>query len=241
MACIGGDTVFLVGHGSTAHDGLTRTLSEMGHTVLAFDSVMAFLANVRAGDGVACAVLDAEMPGFDGGELLGRMRAEGSEIPAIFLTDRADIATCVRAMRAGAIDFLVKPARAADLLDAIQRAHARSAQLCRERTTAVLLHERVNRLTIREREVLALVLRGMLNKQISFALSCCEATVKVHRSRLMRKLEMRSLAELLMCTQQLDAQLHATRPPALPSRRETYAIGTLAEPRPMRAAARPLS
>lgn len=173
---------------------LVRTLTDASYPARAFSSVPDLLAHFPD-DRLACVITERSPGGVDALELLDRMRR--SEWPVIVLTARGDVAHCARAMRSGAIDYLVKPASAAALCEALSRAAAHGAEWQRVRTEQAVLRALLARLTQRERQVLELVLDGRRNKEIAAALSSQEATVKVHRSRLMRKLETRSLAGLM--------------------------------------------
>ena len=182
---------------------LAQRLSVEGYRPRVFAGVDEFLSRT-APSRLACAVLEARVGGQSGLEVWDSMRASGVQVPVIFLTRSRDIATCVQAMRRGAVDFLTKPAGLATVLDALHRAEAFALRWRSAQSQRVRVHERMSRLTPRERDVLTLVLVGQRNKQIAARLACQESTVKVHRSRLMRKLEARSLAELLGLREHLD-------------------------------------
>jgi FixJ family two-component response regulator len=203
-------SVYVVDDERSVLTGLTRLLSDLGYNVIAFDSAVAFLSDVHL-DAPSCALLDMCLPETDGFDVLASLRERRIDLPVIFTTSHADVATCVRAMRAGVIDFLTKPIARSELLAAIARAHAVSVKWHAARTEASLACELLSRLTAREREVLALLLSGRRNKEIACALVSQEATVKVHRSRLMRKLEVRSLVELARFSRYLAPRprLHA--------------------------------
>lgn len=190
--------------GAAAHrKWLTRLLAELGYRVESFTSAAAFLAEspiVRP----CCLLLDVTLHDESGLMLQHHLRQAGAGIPIVFMTADGDIALGVRAMKAGAIDVLAKPLRTAELLAAIESAHAKSREWQGAQLMELRARELHARLTPREREVLALVLRGRRNKQIADVLESQESTVKVHRSRLMRKLEARTLAELLRLGQQLN-------------------------------------
>ena len=167
-----------------------------GHQCLAFQSPREFLDN-HDPSVPGCAVIDLTMPGLDGLELQQRLLESDEVRPIIFLSGHGDIASSVHAMKAGAIDFLVKPVRREKLLSAIARAEEQDtiARETRDRRNAVEM--RLAKLTPREREVLDQVVLGRLNKQIAAALGTVEKTIKVHRGRMMAKLEVRSVAELV--------------------------------------------
>jgi FixJ family two-component response regulator len=149
-------------------------------------------------------VLDVELPGLSGLDLQRELTAHGIKLPIIFITGYGDIPMSVRAMKAGATEFLTKPFRDQDLLDAIQQALERdraARQHCRE---IAELRERFDTLTSREREVMSLVVAGLLNKQIGFELGISEITVKIHRGRVMNKMGAQSLADLVRMTERLE-------------------------------------
>jgi FixJ family two-component response regulator len=144
-----------------------------------------------------CVVVDLSLPELDGLELQRRLVSDGIERPVIFVTGRGNIPASVAAMKAGAVDFLTKPVKSADLLTAISRAQERDALARRARAERQSMEDRLAALTRREREVLAHVIAGQLNKQIAASLGTAEKTVKVHRGRVMTKLGVRNIAELV--------------------------------------------
>jgi FixJ family two-component response regulator len=208
--------VYIVDSDPRVANQLARPLAAAGCRVTYLGSAKAFLADVCL-DASACALLDLDLPDQDGFEVLEQLRRRKLAIPSIFTTARGDIATCVRAMRAGVVDFLIKPVGHDELLDAIARALAIGMHWQAARAEEALACEMLARLTIRERQVLELVLAGRRNKEIATALASQEATVKVHRSRLMRKLEARSLVELvrfgryLALSRTVDPELRLSR------------------------------
>jgi FixJ family two-component response regulator len=153
----------------------------------------------------ACLILERTVGGRSGLEILDAMEAAGLPVPIIFLVAEGDVATCASAMRRGAVDYLLKPAEPPALRDAVRRAEAVSGARHAANSRRELAQQRLSRLTPREQEVLALLLAGHTNKQIAAELSSRESTVKVHRSRLMRKLETRSLAELLRYAEHVES------------------------------------
>jgi FixJ family two-component response regulator len=190
-------TVFLVDDDASVRRALTRLIKSAGHQVQAFSSAREFLDTVPQMAGPACLVLDIRMPGLSGIDLQRQLQATSSTLPIIFITGHGDIPLSVEVMKAGAVDFLPKPVQDADLLRAIKEAHAKAV---RERTRQEELDDiqsREAKLTPREREVMALVVRGLLNKQIAFELGTVEKTIKVHRARVMEKMQVGSLAELV--------------------------------------------
>jgi len=189
-------------------DSLGKLLQSAGFRVSLFGSVSEFLAADRP-EGPACLVLDVRLPGQSGLELQ-RELAGARQLPIIFITGHGDIPMSVQAMKGGAIEFLTKPFREQDLLDAIQLGHARDrAQLEEERATTEL-KVRFETLTPREREVMAHVVSGRLNKQIAADLGVSEITIKVHRGQVMRKMRASSLPDLARMADQL--QLAPTKP-----------------------------
>jgi FixJ family two-component response regulator len=189
-------TVFLVDDDAGVLKGLSRLLRARGYDVQAFSSPQAFLAG-HDGSIPGCAVFDVSMPGLDGLELQRALSAGGSQRPVIFLTGKGDIPTSVRAMRAGAVDFLTKPVNDDDLLAAIARAVKQDADTRHASAELDSVNARFAILTPREREVMTHVIAGRLNKQIAGDLGTVEKTIKVHRGRVMEKLGVRSVAELV--------------------------------------------
>ena len=160
-------------------------------------------------DGVACLLLDLRMPGVNGLELQEAMRARGITYPTIFFSGEADVPSTARAMREGAIDFLVKPVDERELLEAIARAAARATTERQQRQSEEQAAARFARLTRREREVCDLVARGLLNKQVAYELGTGEKVIKVHRGRAMRKLEIDSVAALVQLLSKLPSDRRA--------------------------------
>jgi FixJ family two-component response regulator len=171
-------------------------LSAHGWEVAAFDSAEAFLTTLDPGK-PGCLVLDVNLPGVDGLSLQEALSDRANALPIVFLTGAADIPMSVRAMKAGASDFLTKPVSAEALLEAVRRALATAAASRSSQLEVVELQARLARLTAREREVLTAVVAGRLNKQIAGDLGIVEQTVKFHRARLMERMEARTAAELM--------------------------------------------
>lgn len=189
-------TIYIVDDDASVRGALTRLVESEGWNVACFASAREFLADV-AHDGIGCIVLDVGMPEMTGPELHDRLRARGSTLPIIYLSGQGTLAIGVRAMRAGAHDFLEKPVDDVALLSAIgsamsQRAHARL-----EENHLNTIRERLAELSPRERQVMDQVIRGRLNKQIASDLDIGVKTVKVHRGRVMSKMKVRSVAELV--------------------------------------------
>ena len=190
-------TVFIVDDDAGVLKALSRLLRAKGYDVRSYTSPREFLAQHDA-TVPGCAVLDVAMPGLDGLELQHALTAaEGSHRPVIFITGKGDIPTSVRAMKAGAVDFLTKPVSDRDLLAAIARAEEQDAKSRRAHAEVAAIQARITTLTPREREVLGHVVTGRLNKQIAGDLGTVEKTIKVHRSRMMEKLGVRTVADLV--------------------------------------------
>jgi FixJ family two-component response regulator len=181
---------------------LRRLLRAQGLQARSFTSARDFLTR-EAHQGPACLVLDVAMPEIDGLCVQERLRRSGDELPIIFLTGHGDIPMSVRAMKGGAEDFLTKPVNAVDLLRAIRAALQRAANQRTESEDLAALHEGLAALTSREREVLGHVIAGKMNKQIAADLGTGEQNIKVHRGRLMRKMGMRSVADLVRAAERL--------------------------------------
>ena len=181
---------------------LTRLLRAQGLRVRGFTRAREFLAQ-ELHQGPACLVLDVAMPGIDGLAVQERLRQSGVDLPIVFLTGHGDIPMSVRAIKAGAEDFLTKPVNGSDLLRAVLAALRRARDLQADRKDAAVLKERLACLTPREREVLGHVIAGKMNKQIAVDLGTGEQNIKVHRGRLMRKMDVRSVAELVRVAERL--------------------------------------
>jgi FixJ family two-component response regulator len=202
-------TVMVIDDDPGVRDSLGKLLQSAGFRISLFGSVSEFLAADRP-EGPACLVLDVRLPGQSGLELQRELAGAKRQLPIIFITGHGDIPMSVQAMKGGAIEFLTKPFREQELLDAIQLGHARDrARLEQERALAELT-ARFETLTPREREVMASVVTGRLNKQIAHDLGISEITVKVHRGQVMRKMRASSLPDLARMADQL--QLTPTKP-----------------------------
>jgi FixJ family two-component response regulator len=188
--------VFVVDDDPSVRKSLTRLIGSTGYAVEAFASAREFLARERY-PGSCCLVLDVRMPGLTGLDLQEALAGARRRMSIVFVTGHGDISMSVKAMKDGAVDFLTKPVDAKDLLAAIERCLARDVQDRGAEARVTEIQERVQLLTPRETEVFALVVTGMLNKQIAFELRISEKTVKVHRARVMEKMRAGSVAELV--------------------------------------------
>jgi FixJ family two-component response regulator len=188
--------VFVVDDDASLRESLKDLIGSVGLRVETFASAQEFLRSKRP-DAPGCLVLDVRLKGLSGLDLQKRMAEAEIDIPIIFITGHGDIPMSVQAMKAGAVEFLTKPFRDQDLLDAIEQGLERDRRARDQRTKAEELQSRYRSLTPREREVMALVVAGLLNKQIAGELGTSEASVKVHRQHVMEKIGAGSLAELV--------------------------------------------
>jgi FixJ family two-component response regulator len=188
-------TVLIVDDDSEFRDSVARLLRTVGLVSQQFSSVSDFL-KAKPSDGPSCLVLDVRLPGRSGLELQRELAAANRQLPIIFITAHGDIPMTVRAMKGGAIEFLTKPFRDQDLLDAIETGLARDRARRESDKALGALRERFDTLSSREREIMLQVAAGRLNKQIAGDIGITESTVKVHRTNLMRKMKARSLPEL---------------------------------------------
>jgi FixJ family two-component response regulator len=188
--------VFVVEDDASMRPALESLLRSVGLRVQAFGSAREFLEQPRGG-APSCLVLDVRLPGLSGLDLQRELTAAGVPIPIIFITGHGDIPMTVQAMKAGALEFLTKPFRDQELLDAVRQAIEKDRAAREQRAELATLRRRHASLTSREREVMALVVSGLLNKQIAAELGTSEITVKVHRRRVMQKMQAGSLAGLV--------------------------------------------
>ena len=194
--------VFVVDDDEGMRQSLKNLVGSVGLRVEAFASAQEFL-RIKVIDMPGCLVLDVRLPGLSGLDLQKRMADAGIEIPIIFITGHGDIPMTVQAMKAGAVEFLTKPFRDQDLLDAIQQALERDRIAREQRAEIEELRGRLDSLTPREREVMGLVVTGLLNKQIAGELGTSETTIKIHRHQVMEKMGAGSLAELVRMADRL--------------------------------------
>ncbi|HLK64325.1 MAG TPA: response regulator [Bryobacteraceae bacterium] len=188
--------VFVVDDDPLVRESLQDLLNSAGFTVRTFGSATEFIRSQRP-DVAACLILDVELPDLSGLDLQAELVKSGIEIPIVFLTGYGDIPMSVRAMKAGAVEFLTKPFRKEPLCDAVREALARDGEDRKQRAEVLALRNRLETLTPRERQVLALVVTGLLNKQIAGELGTTDLTIKAHRGRVMRKMGAGSLADLV--------------------------------------------
>jgi FixJ family two-component response regulator len=188
-------SVMIIDDDPEFRDSVDRLLRSVGLHTQQFSSVSDFL-NAKLSDGPTCLVLDIRMPGRSGLELQRDLAAANRQVPIIFITAHGDIPMTVQAMKGGAIEFLTKPFRDQDLLDAVEAGLARDRARREDDRASSALRERFETLSFREREIMIQVTAGRLNKQIASDMRIAESTVKVHRTHLMRKMKARSLPEL---------------------------------------------
>jgi Response regulator len=212
IAIMAGDhIIFIVDDDRRVRESLIELLSSFDMHAVSFGSAAEYIASPKP-DLPACLVLDVQLPDINGLELQTEI-AQSDDVPIVFITAHGDIPSSVRAMKAGAVDFLTKPFREADLMGAINAALTRSREARRTRAELADLHQRLSLLTPREREVLTLVASGLLNKQAAAELHISEVTLQIHRARMMKKMAAGSIAELVRMVGTLQIPLTRTRYP----------------------------
>jgi FixJ family two-component response regulator len=196
-------TVHVVDDDASFRVAIERRLKMAGYNVATYATAEQLLDRLPSNDTLGCILLDVQIPGLTGPELQERLGQLGSALPIVFVTGHGDIPTSVRTIKAGAQDFLTKPVSSEDLLHAIEKALAHHGALLDQREKLDAMRDRIALLTPREREVFNLVVQGKINKQIAFALGTTERTIKAHRHSVMEKMQVQSLAELVLIAERV--------------------------------------
>ena len=197
--------VHIVDDDASFATAMERRLKHAGYEVATYASAQHLLDRLPSDSVLGCILLDVRIPGLSGPELQERLSDLGSTLPIIFLTGYPDVRTTVRTIKAGAEDFLTKPVSSDQLLQAIERAIAHHGSTYRQKITRDMVRTHIGALTPREREVFELVVRGDTNKEVARALGCTERTIKAHRKRVMEKMQVRSLPELVSLAERAGA------------------------------------
>lgn len=200
-------TVFIIDDDAGVRESIRDLVESVDLRAESFATAQEFLASKRQ-DGPSCLVLDVRLPDTSGLDLQQKLSRAGVRIPIIFITGHADIPMTVKAMKSGAVEFLTKPFREQDLLDVIHRALRRDRVVREKQRRLAELQERYSLLSAREREVMSLVVSGLLNKQIAAELGASETTVKTHRGHVMQKMEAKSLPDLVRMADSLKISVH---------------------------------
>ena len=200
-----GQTVFIVDDDASICEGLTNLLESVGIVAQSFSSAEEFSARWKRGS-AGCLLLDARLPGMSGVEFQERMHEAGIDLPIVFMTAHGDMPMVRKVMKAGAVEFLIKPFQKEELLHAVDQAFALDRTRREEDQVVSSIQSRIDSLTEREREVMGLVTAGLLNKQIAAELNLSEITVKLHRRHVMDKMEAQSLADLVKMCERVKAQ-----------------------------------
>lgn len=195
------ELVYLVDDDLRIRESIVELLDSLQFEAIAFESAAAYLDHIRADD-AACMILDLQLPDINGLDLQQRLNDENS-MPIIFISGHGDVPTTVKAMKAGAIEFLTKPIHEESLIEAVRSALVRDRRIRMKRAELALLQERLASLTPREREVFPLIVGGLLNKQVAATLGISEVTVQVHRGQVMRKMAADSFADLVRMASRL--------------------------------------
>jgi FixJ family two-component response regulator len=196
-------TIFLVDDDHSVRRAVGRLLRSVGYEVETFAAARDFLEADTSLSGISCIVLDLQIPELSGLDLQEELRSRNIRLPIVFISGHGDIPSSVRAMKAGAVDFLPKPFQDSDLLSAVEQALERHEQEQSQYVELAALRRQYDTLTPREQEVMSLVAQGLLNKQIAARLGTVEKTIKVHRGRVMAKMRVKSLADLVRAAERL--------------------------------------
>ena len=202
------DVVIVIDDDASICDALSRLIRSVGLRAQTFQSVQDFLQAKRP-DAPSCLVVDVRLPGSSGLDLQSELSKAGASIPIVFMSGHGDVPMTVRAMKAGAVDFLLKPYREQDMLDAIQNGLAADHRRRAEQAALSDLRSRYAGLTLREKDIMRLVSEGLMNKQIAGLLGISEITVKVHRAKVMKKMAAGSLADLVRMARELNVGDHS--------------------------------